>query len=224
LIHEKEKGSSMRFLYNRLNSLLSGSYAPVITIGIIAVLLFITILNFYYRPKEYTAKLIVKDLAVLQAIFKKIDDRCKILGFDYQKNPINFLNIQTFKGSEVGSMNLTYPAQWQGPYVPENLRMQGKEYQVVKTKAGLFIVPGDGVQLPNGLIVGKDIILNEKTDMSELIKSEKGFIYKGHVLAVPLAVGYSEFKKALLEGAADIGPSMLGAMQDVPVRDESLVA
>lgn len=186
------------------NRWFSGAMAPIITAGIIVVLIVITAVNFYYRPKEYTAELIVKDLAVLQGIFKKIDDRCKILGFDYQKNPINFLNVGTFKSSEVGPMNLTYPAQWQGPYVSENLRVQGKEYQVVKTKKGLFITPGDGVALPNGKIISKDIILNEDADIQALMQDEKGLRYNGKMLAAPFGFGYSDFQKALLEGAADI--------------------
>lgn len=191
------------------NRWFSGSMAPLITAGIIGVLIVITIINFYYRPKEYIADLIVKDLAALQGIFKKIDDRCKILGFDYQKNPINFLNVGTFKSSEVGPMNLTYPTQWQGPYVSENLRVQGKEYQVVKTKKGLFITPGEGVELPNGKIVGKDIILNEDADVSSLMQDEKGLRYNGKVLAAPFTFGYTEFQKALLKGAADIDNDLI---------------
>lgn len=187
------------------------SMAPIVTGIIVLTLVFITALNYYYRPKTYLADLIVKDLATLQDIFKKIDDRCKILGFDYQINPINFLNVGTFKSSEIGSMNLTYPTQWQGPYLNENPRVQGKEYQIVKTKKGLFITPGQGVQLPNGKTIGKDILLDENADIQSMMNNDKSLRYDSKILAMPLAVGYSTFQKALLDGAADVDVDMLGA-------------
>ena len=59
-----------------------------------------------------------------------------IYGFDYQKNPINFLNIKSFEGSEVTSMNLTFPDQWEGPYLSDNPTIQQKDYLIVKTKKG----------------------------------------------------------------------------------------
>lgn len=192
------------------------SMAPIITGLIVLVLIAITVVNYYYRPKVYVAQLITHDLATLQDIFKKIDARCKILGFDYQKNPINFLNVGTFKSSEVGPMNLTYPTQWQGPYLAENLRIQGKEYQVVKTNKGLFITPGDGVELPNGKVIGKEIMLDEKADIHALMQDDNALRYDGKALAAPLAVGLSEFRKALLDGAADVDIDMLGAYRQLP--------
>jgi hypothetical protein len=187
------------------------SMAPIVTGAIVIILIIITALNYYYRPKIYTAELIVKDLITLQQIFKKIDDRCKILGFDYPINPINFLNVGTFKSSEVGPMNLTYPKQWQGPYLNENPRIQGKEYQIVKTKKGLFITPGNGVVLPNGKVIGKDIQLNENTDIQALTQNNKALRYDSKELAILLPVGYSAFAKAMLDGAADVDIDMLGA-------------
>lgn len=187
------------------------SMAPIITGSIVLILVIITALNYYYRPKTYLAELIVKDISTLQDIFKKIDDRCKILGFDYQINPINFLNVGTFKSSEIGPMNLTYPTQWQGPYVSENPRVQGKEYQIVKTRKGLFITPGQGVDLPNGKTIGRDIILDENADINAMMNNDKALRYDGKALASPLAVGYSAFQKALLDEAADVDVDMLGA-------------
>lgn len=193
------------------------SMAPIITGSIVILLVIITAFNYYYRPKTYIADLIVKDLVTLQEVFKKIDEHCKIMGFDYQKNPINFLNVGTFKGSEVGPMNLTYPTQWQGPYLNENLRVQGKEYQVVKTKKGLFITPGDGVQLPSGKVIGKDIVLDENADIHALMTDDKALHYNGTALAAPLQVGYSEFQKAMLEGAADLDTDLVDARRELPV-------
>lgn len=190
------------------------SMAPIITGLIVLVLVSITVVNYYYQPKAYVARLISRDLATLHDIFKKIDARCKILGFDYQNNPINFLNVGTFKSSEVGSMNLTYPTQWQGPYLSENLRVQGKEYQIVKTDKGLFITPGQGVELPNGKVIGKDIILDAQSDIQAMMQNDKALRYEDIALAVPLAVGYSEFKKALLDGDVDVDVDMLGACRD----------
>jgi hypothetical protein len=178
---------------------LRGAMGPVVTVGVLLLLVAITIFNFMYRPPSYSVDLISNDIAQLQAIFKKIDERCKILGFDYQKNPINFLNVGSFKSSELGPMNLTYPAQWQGPYVDDNPSFQGVEYQIVKTKKGYFITPGEGVQLPNGKVIGKDIILDEHADVSALMKDKDGLMYDDKALAAPLELSIRGWQKMLLE-------------------------
>lgn len=178
---------------------LRGAMGPVVTVGILLVLIAIMVFNFMYRPPRYSVDLITSDIEQLQAIFKKIDERCKILGFDYQKNPINFLNVGSFKSSELGPMNLTYPAQWQGPYVEDNPSFQSVEYQIVKTKKGYFITPGEGVQLPNGKTIGKDIILDENADIPALMKDKHGLMFDDKALAVPLELSTSGWQKTLLE-------------------------
>ena len=177
---------------------LRGSIIPVMTIVVFVVLVGITIFSFLYRSKEYAANLMTQDIAQLQKIFQRIDEKCKILSFDYQKNPINFLNVGKFEGSEVGPMNLTYPDQWEGPYLDDNPTMQGKEYEIVRTKKGHFIVPGTGVEMPNGKEIGKDIILGEDVDIAAMMQREDALMYEGKSFAALLPLSTSELQKTLL--------------------------
>lgn len=148
-----------------------GRIAITIAASIVVAGLFgIAIMNYYYRSEQEVGTLISEDVQILSDIFKKIHKECEILGFDRQQNPINFLNVVSFVGSEVGPMNLKYPSNWQGPYLQDNPTMQTKEYMIVRTKKGYFITPGNGVRLPNGKVIGKDVLFDENADIAELAK------------------------------------------------------
>lgn len=166
------------------------------TVGIILTVLFlITAISIYYRTKDAIGQQIAEDVVTLAAIFKSIDATCDIIGFDYQKNPINFLTIKKdgFVGSEVGSMNIAYPDRWEGPYVANNLSMKGVDYMVVRTKYGYFITPGEGVSLPNGKRIGRDVILDEKADIAAMARNPKALLYKNYALAAPISIRTSHF-------------------------------
>ncbi|PKN03337.1 hypothetical protein CVU75_02755 [Candidatus Dependentiae bacterium HGW-Dependentiae-1] len=178
---------------------LRGRVGPIVAGVVFAVLLVITGFNFFYNSKKYSTDLISKDLKVLQDIFLLIDKQCKILGFDYQKNPINFLNVGSFEGSEVGPMNLTYPTQWKGPYIEKNPTQQGLEYQIVRTQKGYFITPGDGVMLPNGKMIGKEIVLDERADIQAMMKDDGALQFKGQALAAPLPLKTGAWQKVIQE-------------------------
>ena len=141
-----------------------------------------------YRWYQVTARDITQDLNTLQVVFNKINKSCVISGFDNVKNQINFLTVKAFVGSEVGSMNLEKPSGWQGPYMQDNLTVQGKEYQVVHAKDGYFILPGDGVILPTRKVMGKDINVDETTEVQPLLATE--LMYKDKPLAVKLNIGW----------------------------------
>ncbi len=196
---------------------LRGRVVPIIVGIVFAVLLAITGFNFFYQSKSYSTELITQDLKLLQDKFLLIDKQCKIIGFDYQKNPINFLNVGSFEGSEVGPMNLAYPTKWQGPYVEKNPTQQGLEYQIVRTKKGYFITPGDGVMLPNDKTIGKDIVFDENADIEALMKDGGVLQFKGHALAVPLHLQTGVWQKVIQELADE--PVEVGmASQDTPVQ------
>ncbi|MGB8367070.1 MAG: hypothetical protein WCD44_01815, partial [Candidatus Babeliales bacterium] len=76
----------------------------------------ISIVNLFYRAKVTTGEMIAAEVVQLHDIFQRIHQTCQIISFDYQKNRINFLNVKSFTGSEVGPMNLVHPAKWEGPY------------------------------------------------------------------------------------------------------------
>ena len=157
--------------------------------ALIAGLLAVSFINFYYRSDVVLGKLIANDVLKLAEIFDKIDKSCRIQSFDKQQNTINFLNVKEFQGSEVGPMNLAYPDKWEGPYLPDNPDVQGKNYMVVRTEKGYYITPGNGVKLPNDLVIGKDIILNEKANMRQLVHVTQQLMFNRRPLAQPIAIG-----------------------------------
>lgn len=172
---------------------------PVLTVLLFILLVGVSLFQMFYDVKISSDIVIVQEVKELVEIFKRIDKKCKIIDFDYQKNPINFLNVQKFTGSEVGPMNLTYPKNWEGPYCEDNPVVQGKEYQIVRTKKGHFITPGEGVKLSNGKVIGKDIILDEDADITKMMTDEKFLNFEGKALAAPLPVGISGMGKVILE-------------------------
>ncbi|MGC2310430.1 MAG: hypothetical protein WA432_02310 [Candidatus Babeliaceae bacterium] len=154
--------------------------------GILILLLGISFYNVFYQEKGLTDVLIAEHIKKLSEIFKKIDDVCGIIDFDHDKNYIDFLNVKSFSGSEVGSMNLKHPEKWQGPYLPENLTMQEQPYMIVKTKKGFFIVPGEGVKLANGKIIGKDMVFTHDTDIAKLMFDTNALLFNDQPLAAPV--------------------------------------
>ncbi len=156
--------------------------------GIIAALLLLTFWQLYYQARQEKDAIIADTVVELAQIFKQIDAKCKIIGFNYDKTIIDFLNVGQFSGSEVGSMNLAYPQKWQGPYLKENPHVQNKFYQIVRTAYGYFIVPGDGVRLGNGKVIGKDLIFTKKTNIRAMMQDPQALLDKdtGRALAAEL--------------------------------------
>ncbi len=165
-------------------------FTYLVYIGFAAILIFIgfSIKESFYRERQIGGCIMADDVTKLQKIFEKIHQTCQIISFDYHKNPINFLNVKEFTSSEVGPMNLAYPQKWQGPYVEDNPEVQGKAYQVIRTKQGHFIVPGDGVVLPNGKKLGSDVPIDENTDIPVLTQDKQPLNYKGRALAASLHI------------------------------------
>jgi len=165
------------------------SWFPLVSIPVIAILLGIAIYNLKMTAKKNTGQLIANDIAHLTQIFKKINDDCYILKIEGQQNTINFLNVKKdgFVGSQVGPLNLAYPEKWQGPYEKKIFEVQDTQYVLVRTKKGYFITPGIGVKLPNGKIIGKDLKLDENTDIQKLVNSDLSF--NGKPLAAQIYIG-----------------------------------
>jgi hypothetical protein len=182
--------------------------ASILIVAVLLILVLISSITYWFQAKGATDIVIANHIMQLHAVFKKINDDAGIVDFDHQKNYIDFLNVKSFAGSEVGSMNLAYPDKWQGPYLKENPTVQEKNYQVVRTKKGFFIVPGDGVKLSNGKIIGKDIIMDENADIPAMIADQKMLNFKGKPLAaaVPMSkVGKSTSFQEWSSDALDVG-------------------
>lgn len=155
------------------------------------MLIMLSIIGFasiWYEAKISSDLLIAQQVQELALIFKNINQECGIISFDHMRTYIDFLNVNSFEGSEVGAMNLLYPDKWKGAYLKDNFTIQGKVYEVVTTKHGSFIVPGYGVVLSNGLKVGKDIIINNDTDLDKMTLKGGVLNFRGKPLAIRIAL------------------------------------
>ena len=166
------------------NSFFHKKAIPALAVSIFFVLFTLSIWMFFTYSKNVTDAFIVKDLSQLEEIFKQIDQDCKITGFDHIKNYVDFLTVKEFVGSQVGAMKMSYPKNWKGPYLLQNPTVLEQSYIVLKNKKGYYLVPGDGVVLTNGKIIGRDIILNDQTDIELLmqdvnaLKSSQGLLVR----------------------------------------------
>lgn len=164
-------------------------FLPTIIIAAVVLFIGIALFDTWYRTKDDVGMMIAVEVIRLRDIFHRIHKTCTIIDFDAQKNPINFLNVKTFAGSEVGPMNLVYPEKWEGPYLQDNPMLYNIAYQVISTKKGYYITPGDGVKLPNNKVIGKDIILDQKARIDAMMANDQELMYHDKPLAARLELG-----------------------------------
>ncbi len=136
--------------------------------------------------RSKTDDLIIGHLKKLKEVFEKIHADCKITGFRHGKDKINFLNVKSFAGSIVGSMNLLYPKKWAGPYMDFNPSVGNKLYQIMFIRDGYYILPGDGVRLGNGQIINRTMHIDSKTDIGALMRDPRALLSYDHPLAVKI--------------------------------------
>lgn len=158
---DKKFGFLKRF-FNRYFSVIGAVFFSLIFV--------VFMIRFFYSRPRIVASIIEDDLKLIVLALDKIDARCSILGFEDDYNEVDFLNIGSFVGSQVGPMSLAYPRKWEGPYLRVNPSLQGIFYEVVRAKDGFFVVPGRGTKLPSGLVVGKDFKITPETSVSNLIE------------------------------------------------------
>jgi hypothetical protein len=168
--------------FNRNNRVLVLS-SSLLAFGFVFSIYFI-----WFHRKSFSDEIIYENIKKLSVIFDDIRTTAGIQSFDHQKNEINFLNVASFKGSEVGTMNLDYPKRWNGPYLTDNPESQGRYFLVVNTKNGYFITPGEGVKLANGKTVGKEISLDRDSDIELMMYDKEYLLSDFGPLAVKLLI------------------------------------
>lgn len=156
----------------------------------IALLFATVIFNFYYSSRITIGNMIVRDVQAVARAIERIHQDCTILSIDYKKNIIDFLNVTTFSGSEVGPLNLLHPDRWRGPYMQDNPTIEGREYILIKTKSGYYVIPADGVRLPNGSVMGKDVVVDTSTDMRAFMRDHDELIFKDKPLVARIDITF----------------------------------
>lgn len=144
---------------------------PALALGLFVGFFALAFYRFYYTAYSFSDTLITQHVQDLKKIIERIDSTAKITSFEHDINYIDFLNVKSFVGSEVGPLNLLYPDKWEGPYLNDNPTIQEKYYQIIRSHNNYYIVPGSGVKLASNKIIGEDIILNSDADIESLLKS-----------------------------------------------------
>ncbi|HBS48240.1 TPA: hypothetical protein DEO28_04105 [Candidatus Dependentiae bacterium] len=159
---------------------------PILSSFFLILLFSFFVYKFVFGRAFFVARHIAFEVEQISNILKEVDDYCNILSIRADKNLIDFLTVKEFAGSEIGCLNLAYPKQWKGPYVPDNSTIQGKLFEIIKAADGYFVVPGDGVKLPNGKVMGKDVIITPQVPVGEMVAKDGLLSYKGIALAKKL--------------------------------------
>ncbi len=134
------------------------------------------------RP-QHLVSVIESDLDQIEKKLAEIDKDCNILNLTSDRAYVDFLNVEKFAGSTVGCLNLAYPKKWRGPYMQHNPTLQGVFYELVKTGSGVYLIPGHGVKLPNGVVLGKQCEVTQVSPIAQFLQPGGPLNYKGKLLA-----------------------------------------
>lgn len=138
----------------------------------------------YFRSAPvYKSGLVHQEVEQVAQLLARIDADCNVLSIRSGCNKIDFLNVISFAGSQVGPLNLMHPKKWRGPYINDNPVFDGKLYELAETIHGYFVVPGLGARLPNGLVMGKDIILRPTTNIPAMVQPGGALHHDGYAFA-----------------------------------------
>ncbi len=171
--------------------MLSKRIFTVVALALLGFFVSFFIYRQYSHAPLFMARVVGRDMQLVVETLTKIDTECSILSFDSDQNKLDFFTVKEFIGSEVGPLNLAYPKMWQGPYLHDNPQVQSKEYQAIKTKEGVFVIPGDGVMLPSEYVVDGRTLLQQGEAMAVLTGKGGPLHYEGISFAakLPFAIG-----------------------------------
>ena len=173
---------------------------PIFGVFILTMLVIFGIYGIVHKNPDVMAAKMCKDLEQLVVVLQKVDKDCSIVSIDSGSGVIDFLTIEKLLGVDAGCLMIAYPEKWAGPYLKKDLMYQGAYYEIVQTNHGFYIVPGNGVRLPNGFVMGQDLEINSKIEIEPLLKPGARLCYKNNRFAMPLDVhkeGFDVSKKTI---------------------------
>jgi len=159
---------------------------PILSSFFLLILFGFLFYKFSFGRSVYVARYIASETETVAKILKDIDEGCNILSIRGDRCFVDFLTVKDFVGSEVGCLNLAHPKVWKGPYLNDNPAVNGILFEIVKTSDGYYVLPGVGVKLPNGFVVGTDIKIDGNTDITTMLQPGGNLEYKGFRLAQKL--------------------------------------
>jgi hypothetical protein len=172
-------------------------YFPIFSATVLGLMVVFFFLRVLHKKPYFVAGVIAQDLKRIVLALEEIDRHCVILSFAHTKNHIDFLQVEKFRSSEIGSLNLAYPKNWKGPYLDDVPEFQGNPYQIVQAKDGIFVLPADDTKLPNGVIIDKDFKIAEDLAMSGMLKVNGKLNYKGVPLAAKIILKVGDIKRRI---------------------------
>lgn len=171
-------------------------YIPFFVVLVTTSLIMLASLRTIYRTSDFTAAIISNDLSCIAHALTKLHTSCTIVSFEREHSPLDFLtmpSLPTFAKNK--HLTVAQPEKWRGPYLTEIPTVQGKAYEICRAYDGYFLIPGRGVQLPNGLVMGVDLIITPEILVAPLLSTGKALNYKGEQLAKKLDLCTAEWHK-----------------------------
>lgn len=161
-------------------------YFVIFSATFLTVLMAIFLVRVFTDRTQVLTTVIQEDLANIEKILAQIDKECNILDIRSTAAVIDFFTVEKFSGSTVGPLNLAHPDKWKGPFLSQNPTIQQKFYEIVQAKDGYFVVPGQGVTLPNDLVMGKDVVIKNDTLVGPMLQRGGKLYHKGQACAVKI--------------------------------------
>lgn len=170
--------------------------ARAVSIRIIIFAVFLGLFAYYQVGLRgfLGARIIDHEISAIVRILEKIDKDAAIVSIDTSHDAeLDIFQTESLKRAKIGPLTVEYPENWKGPYANRTARYRGECYQIVRARDGYFVIPGDGVTLPNGLTVGKDIVINDEQDAAPFLRDGGMLRYAARYLARPLTFSVGDW-------------------------------
>lgn len=156
----------------------------VFSASILVLLIGVSFIKLLSERPLFMATLVSKDIKKIVTKLEIIDEQCVATSLGSGRTPLNFFTVKNFTGSVIGGIELQNPVGWRGPYLEVNPSLQQQYYELVETGDGFYVIPGRGVILPNGYVVGKDFDVMKDTDVAKMLQPGGFLHYKNEQLAM----------------------------------------
>lgn len=156
---------------------------------IIVALTAICAAHFVMHTPLWHTRLIQGDLNRIAQAVHALDRDCGIKNMRTGRYPLMPLTQYAWPSGQLHGMSVARPENWRGPYLPKVIALQGKPYELLKTNSSLYVVPGNGVTLPSGAIIGDTFSWCANTDVNALSQSGGILFYQSAPLVRQVEYG-----------------------------------